>query len=119
MFHAQLGWFCSRDPVGYRTGMNLDEYGNSNSIVSADPTGSVPAGVKDACCDAHDLNQPKLTCYAICKMARERVKHPCSFPELDPNHPEGGVMCIWFWDMNPLNDSGGDLLRKDKVSMRI
>jgi RHS repeat-associated protein len=39
MYHAQLGSFGSRDPVGYRAGVNLVEYVWDNPTTRTDPSG--------------------------------------------------------------------------------
>jgi len=45
-YHAQLGRFCSRDPLGYVDGWNLYEYVKSKPIDYVDPTGkAVPVVV--------------------------------------------------------------------------
>jgi RHS repeat-associated protein len=37
--HAQLGRFCSRDPIGYKTGANLLQYVGGSPVDLADPLG--------------------------------------------------------------------------------
>ena len=46
IYHAQLGRFCSRDPLGYADGPNLLTYVVARPTVLVDPSGLVnPAGV--------------------------------------------------------------------------
>ena len=53
-YHAQLGRFVSRDPVGFQDGMNLYQYTRSNSIRFTDPSGkksNPPIGRAKQWCD--------------------------------------------------------------------
>ena len=50
-YHAQLGRFVSRDPIGYRGGINLYGYAGDSPTRKADPFGLWPQIFKcDVCC---------------------------------------------------------------------
>lgn len=70
VFHAGLGRFTTRDPLGYVDGSNLYEYVRSNPVANSDPSGTdCPGcdGIWDPletdcmkrCCAVHDL------CYCV------------------------------------------------------
>ncbi len=40
-YHAELGRFLSRDPIGYKGGINLYEYCGDDPLVRTDPTGTI------------------------------------------------------------------------------
>jgi len=59
MYHASLGRWLSRDPVGYADGASLYEYAASAAVHHVDPLGTI---VKVACCNEY-LDRHSVTGY--------------------------------------------------------
>ena len=66
MFHAQLGRFISRDPIGYTQGSNIYGYVADNPVMAGDPSGMA------RCCI---LENPK-PCVPESFKTRARVRSP-------------------------------------------